>query len=467
LSRVERDSLGSLELPDAALYGIQTARALANFPVSGLRAHPELVSAYLFVKKAAVLTNMELKVLDRALGSAILQAADDALTGKFNDQFVVDAYQAGAGTSFNMNVNEVLANRALELLGRKRGDYEYLSPNDHVNLGQSSNDTYPTASHVATIMAAVKLLDALEELALVFRRKGDEFKAIPKVGRTHLMDALPVTLGDEFRAYASALERGAQRIEQRRDDLRELPIGGTAVGTGAGSHRQFRDRIIQHLSELCAIEFIPARDSFEALQSRALLSAFSSALKELALELIRIANDLRLLASGPFAGLAEIELPVVQPGSSIMPGKVNPSMPECLNMICFQVVGNDTAVALAVQAGQLELNVMAPVITWNILQSLTLLANFLPVFGVSCVEGVRANEEKCRAYLELNPALATLLVPKIGHLQAAELAKEAVARKMPVPELAVEKGILTPEEAAGLFDLKRIISREGVAPGER
>ena len=455
MPRVERDSLGSLELPDAALYGIQTARALANFPVSGLMAHPELVSAYLFVKKAAVLANMELKVLERSLGSAILQACDDALTGKFNDQFVVDAYQAGAGTSFNMNINEVLANRALELLGRERGDYEFLSPNDHVNLGQSSNDTYPTAAQIAAIIAAVRLLDALEELVLVFRRKGEEFKDVPKVGRTHLMDALPLTLGDEFRAYASALERSAQRVEQRRNDLCELPIGGTATGTGAGSHPQFRDRVIQHLSELCATEFTPARDSFEALQSRALLGAFSSALKELALELIRIANDLRLLSSGPFAGLAEIELPAVQPGSSIMPGKVNPSMPECLDMICFQVVGNDTAVALAVQAGQLELNVMAPVIAWNVLQSLTLLANFLPVFGVRCVEGSRADAEKCRSNLELNPALATLLEPKIGYLQAAELAKEAVARKVPIRVLAVEKGILTQEEAAEMFDVKK------------
>jgi aspartate ammonia-lyase len=445
-----------MTVPDSAYYGVQTARALANFPVSGLPAHPELIRGYLLVKKAAVLANLELGVLDRELGSAILQAAEDVLVGRFLDQFKVDAYQAGAGTSFNMNVNEVLANRALELLGRQRGDYGFLSPNDHVNLGQSSNDTYPTAAHIAVILAAEGLLDAIEELALVFRRKGDEFRSIAKTGRTHLMDALPVTLGDEFRAYAGALERAAQRVEQRRNDLRELPIGGTAVGTGIGSHPLFRNRVIAHLSELCATEFTPARDRFEALQSRALLAAFSSSLKELALELIRIANDLRLLASGPFAGLAEIELPAVQPGSSIMPGKVNPSLAECLDMVCFQVVGNDTAVALATQAGQLELNVMAPVISWNVLQSVTLLVNFLPVFGVNCVEGIRADEERCRSFLRLSPALATLLVPKIGYRRAAELAREAVARKQSVLDLAKEQGILDSEEVRKLSDPGRM-----------
>jgi len=462
MPRTEHDSLGSLQLPDAALYGIQTARALANFPVSGLRAPAELVRAYLFIKKAAALVNMELLGLDRGLGSAIVQAADDALAGRFADQFAVDVFQAGAGTSFNMNVNEVLANRALELLGRKRGDYEFLSPNDSVNLGQSSNDTYPTAAHIAAILAAEKLLDALEELALVFRRKGDAFKDIAKTGRTHLMDALPLTLGDEFRAYATALERAAQRVEQRRNDLRELPIGGTAVGTGTGSLPRFRDLMVVRLSELCATEFSAARDSFEALQSRGLLAAFSGALKELALELIRIANDLRLLASGPFAGLAEIALPAVQPGSSIMPGKVNPSLAECLDMVCFQVVGNDTAVALATQAGQLELNVMVPVIAWNVLQSVTLLANLLPVFGVSCVEGIRADEDKCRSYLHLNPALATLLAPGIGHLRAAELAREAVKRKVSIRELAIERGVLTQEEADAAFAPGVLIPRDGL-----
>lgn len=456
MPRIERDALGELELPDDVYYGIQTARAIMNFPVSGVTEPPELIEAYVQLKKAAALANVDLRVLDRERGTAIVRAADEVLSGRLRDQFPVDVFQAGAGTSFNMNVNEVLANRALEILGRARGDYAHLSPNDHVNLGQSSNDTFPTASHIAVIMSAVGLLETLRELAAGFHAKGLESDSVPKSGRTHLMDALPVTLGAEFHAYAVALERAAQRIEQRRNDLFELPIGGTAVGTGVGAHAEFRTAIIARLSQLYSVDFRPARDSFEALQSRAQLASFSSALKELALELIRIANDLRLLGSGPFAGLAEIQLPPVQPGSSIMPGKMNPVMAECLDMIAFQVVGNDATVVMAAQAGQLELNVMTPVLTWNILQSLRLLTNFLPVFRTRCVEGISEDAERCRSFLTLNPALATLLAPKIGHLKAAELAREAAARRMPVSELAVEKGILTRPEADDLFDPARM-----------
>jgi aspartate ammonia-lyase len=457
MARTERDSLGEKEVPDDAYYGIETARARENFPVSGLRWPPELLRAFLFVKKAAALANRELLVLDTVRAGAILQAADEALSGRFADQYVVDVFQAGAGTSLNMNINEVLANRALEILGRNRGDYEYLSPHDHVNAGQSTNDTFPTASQIAIIGMADDLLTALQDLAASFEDKGQEFAALRKSGRTHLMDALPLSLGDEFRAYGSALKKAEVRIRQRRDDLLEVALGGTATGTGANAHPGFRSHAISHLADLSGLPLRAAKDPFEALQSRSPMAAFSGSLRELALELVRVANDLRLLSSGPVTGLGEITLPAVQPGSSIMAGKVNPVMAECLDMVAFQVIGNDTAVALAAQAGQIDLNVMTPVMTANILQSLSLLRNFLPVFDERCVTGITADKERLREYLLDNPMLATLLAPRIGYDKAAEIAREAGQMKIPVPELAVRKGILSMEEARELF---------GFAPGE-
>ncbi|UCF07671.1 MAG: aspartate ammonia-lyase [Thermoplasmata archaeon] len=456
MSRIEKDYLGEIELPDEVYYGVQTARALENFQVSGITERPELIRAYILVKKAAALTNMELGLLDEKRGNAIIKAADEVLAGKFQDQFPVDVFQAGAGTSFNMNVNEVLANRALELLGHKKGEYDVLSPNDQVNMAQSTNDTFPTASHIAVIMAVDELQSVLSDLSGSFRKKGDEFGSIPKSGRTHLMDATPLYLGDEFSAYAKAVDRAAGRIKQRRDDLLELPIGGTAVGTGANAHPRFRDTVMAKLCELCTLDFIPPRDTFEALQSRVQLAALSGALRELALELTRIANDIRLLASGPTTGLAEIKLPAVQPGSSIMPGKINPVMAECLNMVAFQVIGNDTAVAYAAQAGQLDLNVMTPVMTHNILQSITILTNFLPAFTYRWVNCIEADEKRCRDYLELNPSMATLLTPKIGFLEAAKLAKEAYERRISVPKLAVEKGLITEKEAEEIFNPNKV-----------
>jgi aspartate ammonia-lyase len=456
MSRTEEDSLGSLEVPDNAYYGIQTARAVRNFPVSGITESPLFISAYVTGKKAAALANMELGVLDQSRGGAIVRAADEVLAGGFGDQFPVDVFQAGAGTSFNMNVNEVLANRALEILGRKRGEYSYLSPNDHVNLGQSTNDTFPTASHIAVIFAADRLLPALDMLMQSFFRKAGEFAGIPKLGRTHLMDAVPLTLGNVFHAYGTAAGRAAERIRARRYDLLELPIGGTAVGTGANSHPRYREIVIRHIGELTGLPVIQTPDSFASLQSRIELAAFSGSLRELALELIRIANDLRLLYSGPYAGLAEIILPAVQPGSSIMAGKVNPVMAECLDMVAFQVVGNDTTVALAAQAGQLELNVMTPVITHNLLSSLEILSNYLPAFTEQCVNGIAADEVRCRAYIEGNPMLATFLIPRIGYAKTAELVKDAQRLRIPVRELAISRGIVTGEEAESIFDPIRI-----------
>jgi aspartate ammonia-lyase len=455
MPRTERDPLGPVELPDSACYGIQTQRAVDNFPVSGQKPDPGLVRAYATIKKAAALVNVELGVLDHERGSAIVKACDDVIAGGLSDQFLVDPFQAGAGTSLNMNLNEVVANRALDLLGRKRGDYGSLGPNDHVNMAQSSNDTFPTACHLAAAWAAQALEAELGRLADSLKKKAVELAGVTKLGRTHLMDALPVTLGDEFGGYASAVGRAGRRIAQRREDLLEVAIGGTAVGTGVNAHPRFRELVVVRLAELTGLALRSARDSFEALQSRAQLAAFSGALKELALELARIANDLRLLGSGPVGGLAEISLPAVQPGSSIMPGKVNPSLAECLDMVCFQVVGNDAATSLAAQAGQLELNVFAPVMVHNILASLRLLGGILPVFRTRCVDGIAADGQHSREYLRLNPSLATLLVPRIGYLRAAELAKEAVAARRPVPDLAVEKGLVTAAEADVIFRIDR------------
>jgi aspartate ammonia-lyase len=456
MTRRERDPLGARDVPSEAYYGIQTLRAAENFPVSGRRERPELIRAYALIKKAAALANMELGVLDRVRGKAIVQAADELLSGKFNDQFPVDIYQAGAGTSFNMNVNEVLANRALEILGRPRGDYEFLSPNDHVNLAQSTNDTFPTASHIAIIADADRLITELDGLAKALEGKGHEFCSLLKTGRTHLMDALPVTLGDEFYAYGAAIERAAGRIRERRDDLLEIAIGGTATGTGESAHPEFRATVIRNLRTLTSFELVPARDSFEALQSRSQMAAFSGSLRELALELVRIANDLRLMSSGPTAGFDEITLPAVQPGSSIMPGKVNPVMAECMDMLAFEIIGHDTTVALAAQAGQFELNVMTPVMVHNILESIAILTNYLPVFTTRCIRGIEAHEVRLRAYISMNPILATLLTPKIGYLRAADLAHEAMERRRSVKDLAIEKGLLTEEEANALFDLSTI-----------
>jgi aspartate ammonia-lyase len=456
MMREEEDSLGKKKIPESAYYGIQTLRAMENFPVSGRRESSQLIKAYVMVKKAAAIANMDLNFLDHERGTAIIMAADEIIAGKLSDQFTVDIFQAGAGTSFNMNINEVLANRALEILGKKKGMYEYLSPNDHVNRSQSSNDTFPTASHVAIILESDNLYTVLTNLVKSFKMVGTDLLAIPKSGRTHLMDAMPVTLGDEFIAYSMAIARARDKIKEKRDQLLEIAMGGTATGTGVNTPPNYRKTVIKRLSEVTHIPLIPAKNSLESLQSRSQMVSFSGSLKELALELIRISNDLRLMGSGPTSGLNEIQLPPVQPGSSIMPGKVNPVMAECLNMICFQIIGNDTAVSLAAQAGQFELNVMTPVMSSNIIESVLLLNNYLPVFQDRCIEGIDVNIDDVEAVVGMNPSLVTLLSPKIGYLKAAKIAKEAMDKKQPIKELVVLKGILSPEEADQLFDLQKI-----------
>ena len=459
-TRREIDSLGEKSVPNSAYYGIQTLRATENFPVSGIMHPVVFIKAYVQVKKAAAKANMEVGWLDPTVGGAIVEACDEVLGGNLFDQFVVDVFQAGAGTSFNMNVNEVLANRALELLGKAKGDYKTVSPNDHVNMAQSTNDTFPTAIHVSVLTALQPLLGELENLADAFEKISTKYAEVVKSGRTHLQDAMPVTVGQEFGAYASALRNTLFQITERQRDLYQVALGATATGTGANTHPLYKRIAVANLREMTKLPLSPAKNPFEALQSCRPTQAVSTGLKELALELIRIANDLRLLASGPTTGFAEVELPAVQPGSSIMPGKVNPVMAECLDMVAFQVVGNDLAVSFAVQAGQLELNVMTPLIMHNVVFSIQLLTNYLPMFRKKCVEGIRVNEERCLNYLEKNPSLATLLSPKIGYMEAAKIAKQALEQGRPVKEIALEKGLLKAEELEKILDPKRLLSEK-------
>ena len=459
-TRKERDSLGARDVPADAYYGIQTLRATENFPVSGILARPEFINAYAMVKKAAALANMDVGWLEPYIAEAMVSACDEILAGKLHDQFVVDDFQAGAGTSFNMNMNEVVANRALELIGKEKGDYSIINPNDHVNMAQSTNDTYPTAMRLCILIIAQDLLDNLEKLRKAFVKKGMEFERILKSGRTHLMDALPVTLGQEFMAYSVAIKKSRDMLKEKLKLLEEVPLGATAVGTGANTHPDYQMHVVKHMREITGLNLIEAEDPREALQSRLDFASVSGELKALALELIRISNDLRLMNSGPITGWAEIRLPATQPGSSIMPGKVNPVMAECMDMICFQIMGNDISVSMAVQAGQMELNVMNPVMIHNILESMVLLNNYIPVYIDKCIAGIEADEAKCRSYLEKNPSIATFLDPHIGYMQAAEIAKEALRRDMSVRDLVVEKGVLTKEQVEQIFDYEFLVGKK-------
>lgn len=459
-SRKEIDPLGEREIPKDVYFGIQTLRATENFPVSGIRESPHFIKAYVLIKKAAATANMQVGKLDKKIGSAIVDACDEVLNNKFLDQFVIDVFQAGAGTSFNMNVNEVLANIALEKLGKQKGDYKSVGPNDHVNMAQSTNDTFPTALHVSVLIAIQPLLEALDELSEALMETGNKNSHVLKSGRTHLQDAVPVTIGQEFCAYGSAVSNACSELRKRQQNLFFVALGGTATGTGANSHPDYKKIAVAELAKLTGFPLVPAQNNFEALQSHRAAQTVSSGLKELALELIRIANDLRLLASGPTTGLNEVTLPPVQPGSSIMPGKVNPVMAECLDMVAFQVVGNDTAVSFAVQAGQLELNVMTPLIAYNMLFSIQILTNYLPVFTEKCVRGITVNEKRCEQYLEKNPSLATLLAPKIGYIEAAKIAKQAEKENRTVKEVALEKGVATKKELEKVFSRKNLLNEK-------
>src|SRR4051812_15669530 len=442
MPRSERDPLGEFSVPDEAYYGIQTARAVANFPISGLRAYADLVTATILIKKAAAIANASLGRLDQRIADAIVAAADEVLGGSLRDQFVVDVYQAGAGTSHNMNANEVLANRAAELLGGKRGEYSAVHPNDHVNMGQSTNDVFPTATRLALLLGHRALVESARALAASFDRKATQFASVLKVGRTHLQDAVPMTLGQEFGGYAACIARGGDDVEHASEQLLELNLGATAVGTGLNAGDDYTARAVENLERFTGIDVRPAVNRFRVTQSMGDVLAYSGAMRRLAVEVGKVASDLRLLSMGPRAGLGEIALPAVQPGSSIMPGKVNPSIPEMVNMVCFQVIGCDTTVCAAAEAGQLELNVMMPVIAWNALHSSTILRQAMARLRTRCVEGIEADTERTRELLDRSTAVATALSPYIGYAKTADIAKESVKTGRPIRDLVLERGLL-------------------------
>jgi fumarate hydratase, class II len=423
------------------------------------------VDAVIRIKKAAALTHKQTGRLDPKWADAIVRAADEVLAGEHRRQFVVDPYQAGAGTSHNMNCNEVLANRANELLGSKRGEYKPVHPNDHVNMAQSTNDVIPTAIRLAALAELPALLEAMDRLARACLAKGKAFDAILKSGRTHLQDATPIRLGQEFTAYGHTIERNRARLAQTADALHDLGIGGTAVGTGLNAEPTYPALMVKHLQAITGLALREGKDRVQLMQSLGDAAAFSGALRSYAMDLSKIASDLRLLASGPRTGLAEIVLPPVQPGSSIMPGKVNPSIPEMVNMVCYQALGNDVAIAAATEAGQLELNVMMPVIAHNLLFTLMILTNASRVLAERCVEGIEADRAQCEHWLERSPALVTALAPRIGYAEAAKLAKEAVAKNVTVRQLVIEKGLLKGKDLDQVLDL--LAMTELGVPGQR
>lgn len=455
--RVEKDSLGEVKVPKDAYYGPQTQRAVENFPVSGLRLQWSFVKAQAVVKKADALANMDGGELKKDSGKAIVKAAEEIIQGRFQDQFVVDVYQAGAGTSQNMNVNEVIANRAIEILGGEKGEYSIVHPNDHVNMRQSTNDTIHTAMHIASLESLHNnLLPQLHELKGALEDKAREFNDIIKAGRTHLQDALPMTLGQEFSGYASMVEHSIERIVRTSKDLRELNIGANAIGTGLNTYEGYASRAVGEINKITELNFRVADNLFEATQNTDAMVEVSGTLRTLATSLIKIADDIRLLSSGPRTGLGEITLPPVQPGSSMMPGKVNPVMAEMLNMVSFQVIGNDAAIARASQAGQLELNVMMPVIAYNILNSMEILSSGIKAFTNKCVRGIEANKKACENYAEMSLSIVTALSPRIGYERAASLAKEALKTSKTIRELALEKKLLSEKELKELLNLRKM-----------
>jgi len=455
-TRAEKDPLGELPVPESALYGVQTVRAMHNFPISGLRPLPIFIDAVVWIKRSAALTHKETGRLEARLADAIVAAADEVLSGQHRDQFVVDVYQAGAGTSHNMNVNEVLANRANELLGGRRGAYTPVHPNDHVNMAQSTNDVIPTAIRLGALAMLGNLAPALSGLRDRLLEKGRELDDVIKSGRTHLQDAMPIRLGQEFRAYGLTIERNARRLNDVADFLRDLGIGGSAVGTGVNVEPQYPSLMIRHLRRVTGLDLREGEDRVQLMQSMGDVAAFSAQLRTLAVDLSKIASDLRLLASGPRTGFDEIVMPAVQPGSSIMPGKVNPSIAEMVNQVCFQVIGNDTCVSAAAEHGQLELNVMMPVIAHNVFFSMLILTNATTALAERCVAGIAANKEQCAFWVERSAALATALAPQIGYARAAELSKRSVKENTLIRDLVRREGVLPEQDIDKVLDLRRM-----------
>ncbi|HEY9810038.1 MAG TPA: aspartate ammonia-lyase [Halomicronema sp.] len=455
--RIEKDSMGERRIPVEAYYGIQTLRAIENFRISGIKPLPTYIDACLLIKKATAIANGELGCISQEISQAIVKAADEILQGKLRDQFVVDIYQAGAGTSHHMNINEVLSNRALELLGDEKGNYKRINPNDHVNYGQSTNDVIPTAIRIGGLVALENYLyPGLTEAITALETKAEQFKNIVKSGRTHLQDAVPVRLGENFRAWAQILTDHKTRIETASQDLMILGLGGSAAGTGLNTHPQYRHRVAELLSEYLNKPLKPAPHLMAAMQSMAPFVHVSGTLRNLAQDCIKISHDLRLMDSGPKTGLKEIQLPPVQPGSSIMPGKYNPVMAEMTSMVCFQVMGYDNAIALAAQAGQLELNVMMPLIAYNLIHSIEILGNTLSALTIQCLQNITAFEDRCLAYAEGSLALVTALNTHIGYLNAAAVAKESLETGKSLRQIVIERGLMTPEQLSEVLDLEKM-----------
>jgi len=446
--RIESDLLGELKVPADAYYGVQTQRALNNYKISNTRMcdYPEYVISIAYVKMAAAAANAELGALDKTIANAIIAACCEIVDGKFHDQFPIDMMQGGAGTSVNMNANEVIANRALELMGHKKGEYQYCSPNDHVNCAQSTNDAYPTAFRYTFVRMNKHLVASLQALIAAFRAKGVEFKDFIKMGRTQLQDAVPMTAGQEFNAFANNLEEEIANLERNAVLLREINMGGTAIGTGLNAVPGFADLCTRKMSEFCGDELIKAHDLVEATPDTGAYVSYSAALKRLAIKLSKICNDLRLMASGPRCGLHEINLPPMAPGSSIMPGKVNPVIPEVTNQVCFKVIGNDTTVAFAAEAGQLQLNVMEPVIAESILESVTWLRNAIDTLRTKCIEGITVNADHCYEMVKNSIGIVTALNPYIGYKGSTKVAKEALETGRSVYDIVLEKGLMTKEK---------------------
>jgi len=449
--RTDSDSLGKIKIPFDSYYGPFTARALKQYHVTGNRTHTLLLDAFVMIKRSAAVANIKVGAIDKKRGNAIISACDKILAGKFRDQFVIDAINSGAGTAFNMNTNEVIANVALQILGKKKGQYQFLHPNDHVNMSQSSNDTFPTGMHMAILFNLRKTIPVTEGLIKSLNKKAKKFSTFKKIGRTHLMDALPITLGSQFAAYATSISKARNALSISAKELEYVALGGTAVGSGANAPKGYRKIAISELAKISKLPLKPEKDMQHSLQSKFPVTNVSSSLRNLAIEINKLANDIRLMASGPVAGLAEIGIPAVHAGSSIMPGKVNPSLAECMNMICFNVIGNDSSVSHAAQAGQFELNVMLPGMIKCVLESTDMLNNFIPIFSTNLIDGLTANKQKLLENIENSPVIVTLLTPKIGYQKSAELFKESIKTGKTIRELVISKKLLTSKQITSLL----------------
>lgn len=450
--RVEKDSIGTKDVPENVYYGVQSLRAAENFHITGLNMHPEIINSLAYIKKAAAITNCEAGLLDKRRTQAIVQACDEILEGKFREDFIVDPIQGGAGTSLNMNANEVIANRAIEILGGKKGDYSVVNPNDHVNCGQSTNDVIPTAGKMTSLRLLKKLKKQLLRLHSALEQKADEFDSVIKMGRTQLQDAVPIRLGQEFKAYSVAILCDLNRMDKAMDEMRTLNMGGTAVGTGLNADESYLRRIVPNLSEISGMDLVQAYDLIDATQNLDSFVAVSGAVKACAVTLSKIANDLRLMSSGPRAGFGEINLPAKQNGSSIMPGKVNPVIPEVVNQVAFNAIGNDMTITMAAEAGQLELNAFEPIIFYCLFQSIDTIAYAVNTFVDNCVIGITANETRCRYFVENSVGIITAICPYVGYQKAAEIAKEAIKTGESVRKLIIEKGLLTKEQMDEIMD---------------